>query len=69
MTTLAKILFIAFTWIGSAQLVTAAYVSIPTESAEARAQRITQAWQMSELVRLAHIEVALAKLETMGEVR
>jgi hypothetical protein len=59
----------ACTWIGSALIVAAAWTGVPTESAEARAQRITQAWQMTELVRLAHIEVALAKLETMGEVR
>ena len=53
----------------AAMFIAAAWTAVPTESDEARAYRITQAYRMHELVRLAHLEVALARLETMGEGR
>ena len=69
MTRRTKLTIIALTWLGSAMIVAAAWTAVPTESDEARAYRITQAYRMNELVRLAHLEVALARLETMGEGR
>jgi hypothetical protein len=64
MTLHTKILINACTWLGSALFVAAAWTAVPTESPEARAARVMNHYRMDQLVKQAHLEVALAKLET-----